>query len=249
MNRAKQEALYGGQVGWELHKLVGRALEEFQLLQEGDHVLVAVSGGKDSLTMLDQLCKWQGRLPLKYRLSAAHVKTDFHCAGCMHQTILTDFFGARGVPGHFLHADVLAKLDGREMSCFHCARQRRTALFKLAGEIGANKVALGHHLDDLVETTLMNMFFNGNFSTMVPNRALFHGALTVIRPLAFVPESLVRTYVEEQGFPRQMCRCPYGRNSMRAKVKAMIKDLEQVYPDVRNSVFSAMRNIKEEYVI
>lgn len=239
MNKAKHDALYGSPIAWRISRKVGNAIGDFKLLENGDHVLCAISGGKDSLSMLDQLARWRDKLPFRIRLSAVHVKTDFHCGGCVHNRILSQFFDERDVPGHFLYTEVVKTAPNGEMSCFHCARRRRIALFRLANDIGANKIALGHHLDDIVETTLMNMCFNGTFSTMLPRMDLFEGRTSIIRPLALCLESEVIAYADERAFQRQMCRCPYGRDSMRARMKGLVKQLEALYPDVRQNLFAS----------
>ena len=239
VKKAKHDELYGTDISWRIARKVGRAIGEFKLLENGDHVLCAISGGKDSLTMLDQLVRWAEKLPFRIQLSAVHVKTDFHCGGCVHDRVLGQFFDERRVPGHFLYTEVVKTAPNGQMSCFHCARRRRIALFRLAADLGATKIALGHHLDDIVETTLMNMCFNGTFSTMLPRMDLFDGKVSIIRPLALCLESEVIAYTADRAFHRQLCRCPYGRDSMRARMKSMIKELEGLYPDVRQNLFAS----------
>jgi len=250
VRKVKHEELYGSDASWKVSRKVGEAIGEFGLLQHGDHVLAAISGGKDSLTMLDQLVRWRDKLPFRVRISAAHVQTDLHCGGCVHNLVLSRLFTDLDVPGHFLYAEVKGTLKpDQEMNCFHCARRRRIALFRLANQIGATKIALGHHLDDIVETTLMNLFFNGTFSTMLPRMDLFEGTVSIIRPLALCLERQVIDYVTEREFPRQMCRCPYGRDSMRARMKTLLTQLEGLYPDVRHNIFAAMRKPASQIIV
>jgi tRNA 2-thiocytidine biosynthesis protein TtcA len=243
VNKNKHDALYGSDIAWRVSRKVGRAIGQFKLLENGDHVLCAISGGKDSLTMLDQLARWQEKLPFSVRLSAVHVKTDFHCGGCVHNRVLGQFFDERRVPGHLLYTEVVKTAPNGKMSCFHCARRRRIALFRLANDLGANKIALGHHLDDIVETTLMNMCFNGTFSTMLPRMDLFEGRTAIIRPLALCLEREVVAYADDRGFQRQLCRCPFGHDSMRARMKTLVKQLEGLYPDVRQNIFASQFNL------
>jgi tRNA 2-thiocytidine biosynthesis protein TtcA len=249
MNRVKREKLHGSDKSWKVHRRVGKAFGEFDMLAEDDHVLIGLSGGKDSLCCLDQLAKWQRKLPFPIRLSAVHVQTDIPCTRDDTESMLHAFAAARGVPLHVRRTEVLATLDGEPLNCFHCARRRRIVFFNLAKEIEANKIALGHHLDDIVETTLMNLFFNGSFSTMMPRQELFEGRTHIIRPLALVTERQVIDYATEHDYVRLTCSCEYADDSMRARMKRLIGDLEELYPDVRHNIFGAMRNIDTDYLL
>lgn len=238
-----------GRTARDISRRIGRAIGEFGLIEDGDRIVVALSGGKDSYTLLRMLAARQAFAPVRYTLIAAHVRTDWRCGQCAQSRALPEACAAAGVELHILDTSVKLK-DGEELNCHACATARRQALFRLAKEVDANKLALGHHLDDIVETALMNLFFQGAFATMPPSLKLFDGGLTLIRPLALVPEADIIRYVDESAnFPRVMCACPVGRDSQRKKMKALVQQLEAENPNVRQSVFGALRNVKPEYLV
>lgn len=231
-----------------ISKLVGRAIGEYDLIRDGDRILVAVSGGKDSLTLLHMLQARKAFAPVSYTLLAVHVTTNWQCGQFAQPESLPELCDRIGVPLQVVETEIRLK-PGEELNCFACATARRNALFRAAAETNANKLAFGHHLDDIVETVLLNLFFRGEFSTMIPSLPLFEGRLTLIRPLAFVHESEIIRYVDEQArFPRQTCACPVGRESQRRKMKELVTSLEASNPNVRECVLRAMRNIKSDYL-
>jgi len=238
-----------GRVAREISRKIGRAIGDFQLIGDGDRILVALSGGKDSYTLLRMLAARRAFAPVRYAILAAHVRTDGRCGQCAQSRALPEACAAAGVELHVVDTSVKLK-PGEELNCHACATARRQALFRVARAVDANKLALGHHLDDIVETALLNLFFQGAFATMPPSLSLFGGGLTIIRPLALVPEAEIIRYVEEcANFPRVMCACPVGRESQRRKMKALVQQLERENPNVRQSVFGALRNVKPEYLI
>jgi tRNA 2-thiocytidine biosynthesis protein TtcA len=247
MRKREHELVKGSDVAWKVFRKVGRALREYRQLSDGCHVLVALSGGKDSMCMLEQLVKWIPRLPFPVQLSAVHVRTDASDPERSNDPYMQAFCDGLGVPLHFIYTEVLSTAGPNGVDCYHCARRRRIMLFRLANTIGANRIALGHHMDDIVETTLMNMCFNGTFSTMEPRMELFEGRTVIIRPLAKLLESEIIAYAEERGFWRQPCGCSYAKHHMRGKMKRMVATLEELYPDVRQNIFaSTQRAAKPE---
>jgi len=238
-----------GPVAQSISRRIGKAIGEFQLVADGDRIIVALSGGKDSFTLLRMLAARRAFAPVRYELVAAHVVTDGRCGECAPPRAVTEACAAAEVPLRVV--DTTVKLQpGEALHCHACATARRQALFRVAKEEGANKLALGHHLDDIVETALLNLFFQGAFATMPPSLVLFGGGLTIIRPLALVPEADIVRYVDEcVGFPRVTCTCPVGRESQRRKMKALVQQLEAENPNVRQSVFGALRNVKPEYLV
>ncbi|MDD5439847.1 MAG: tRNA 2-thiocytidine biosynthesis TtcA family protein, partial [Candidatus Omnitrophica bacterium] len=162
---------------------MGEAIRDYALIQEGDRIAVAVSGGQDSLTMLKMLSTRTMMSALKYTLMAIHIETDFSCAHCTHRQRLTDFFDRWGVAYEFGKASVVQKAKGRPINCFWCAWNKRKEIFTIAERNGCNKIAFGHHKDDIIETVLLNLFFNGEVSTMNPRQEMFGGKITIIRPL------------------------------------------------------------------
>ncbi|HNX80736.1 MAG TPA: ATP-binding protein [Candidatus Omnitrophota bacterium] len=221
-----------------------RAQKEYGFVHDGDRILAAISGGKDSLTMLALLHELRESKAIRFELFAAHIKTDFHCAACSHQDVLTGIFKHYGVEAVFKDIKVLD--EKRKTSCFWCSWNRRKALFEIAASTGCNKVAFGHHKNDIVETALLNMFFNGEISTMSPRQVMFNGTITIIRPLCFAEERVIKEVAKELQFPEQFCRCPNGAQSKRRLVKNMLAELSAAHPeaDIKESVFQGLTELR-----
>lgn len=225
---------------------IGRAIKDYGLIEDKDRILVAVSGGKDSLTLLKLLNERKKWAPIKYELIAIHIETDFKCGGCVHTKILKQFFEELGVKYHFKKIKVLDK--DKKTSCFWCSWNRRKALFRAADKFKCNKIAFGHHKDDINETLLLNILFQGHFAAMNPKQELFGGKLALIRPLCYVEEENMRRFAKESNFPSQMCRCPNSEISKRRMVKKFIKKAEKSCSHVRTNIFRSMSRIKEDYI-
>jgi tRNA 2-thiocytidine biosynthesis protein TtcA len=234
--------------GRAINTKIGKAIHDYSLIEDGDKILVAVSGGKDSLTLLHLLKKIQSWAPVKYELFAAHISTDFHCGGCVHNNVLTSVFTGLGIEYRFKDIKVLDEKGNT--TCFWCSWNKRKALFEIADELGCNKVALGHHKDDIVETMLMNLIYNGEISAMNPRQELFKGKITLIRPLCYVEEDLTRKFSKESAFPEQLCRCPFGQDSRRKFIKDFIAQASKVSGkmDIKTNIFRSMARIKAEYI-
>jgi tRNA 2-thiocytidine biosynthesis protein TtcA len=234
--------------GSKINSSIGRAIHDYDLIEEGDRILVAVSGGKDSLTLLTLLKKIQTWAPVKFEILAAHITTDFKASNRARKKTLTDFFERTGVEGYFDHVDVLNE-EGKT-NCFWCSWNKRKALFKLAEKLSCNKVALGHHKDDIAETMLMNLFFKGEISVMNPRQELFEGKITVIRPLALVAEETIRAFAKESRFPSKLCKCPFGRNSKRKEIKDLLAKVQKSSPgtNIKTNIFKSIGRIKAGYI-
>lgn len=225
---------------------IGKAIADYNLIEDKDRILVAVSGGKDSLSLLKLLAERQKWAPIKYELIAMHVETDFRCAGCVHTEKLKVFFKENKIKHYFKKIKVRGK--ERSTSCFWCSWNRRKALFLAADKFKCNKIAFGHHKDDIVETLLLNIFYQGEFAAMNPRQELFDGKITLIRPLCYVEEENMRNFAKESGFPSQVCRCPNSDTSKRRLMKNMIKELEKDCPSVRTNIFRSVSRVKEDYI-
>jgi tRNA 2-thiocytidine biosynthesis protein TtcA len=225
---------------------IGRAIADYSLIEDKDRILVAVSGGKDSLTMLKLLHERKAWAPVKYELIAMHVETDFRCGGCVHTKMLKSFFKDLGVKYYFKKVKVLDK--DNKTSCFWCSWNRRRALFRAADKFKCNKVALGHHKDDIIETLLLNILYHGEFAAMNPRQELFKGKLTLIRPLCHVEEENMRRFARESGFPSQVCRCPNADKSKRRMIKNFIRKTEKDCKHLRTNIFRSMSRIKKDYI-
>ena len=234
--------------GSKINSSIGRAIHDYDLIKEGDRILVAVSGGKDSLTLLTLLKRIQTWAPVKFEVFAAHITTDFHCSSCSHRGTLSDFFQEAGVEHQFGHVNVLDE-EGKT-NCFWCSWNKRKALFEIADNLSCGKVALGHHKDDLAETMLLNLFFKGEVSIMNPCQELFDGKMTIIRPLCYVEEETIIKFAKEEKFPSKLCKCPFGRVSRRKYVKDLMKDIERKNPgtNIRTNILKSISRIKFDYI-
>jgi tRNA 2-thiocytidine biosynthesis protein TtcA len=229
-----------------ISKRIGKAMTDYDMISEGDKIAIAVSGGKDSLTLLRILKDRLTFTPVKYELLAVHIDSGYpySCA-----KILTKYFKKLKVEYQIIKSDFLKTVKRKDITCFWCSWNRRKSLFETAGRFGCNKVALGHHKDDIIETILLNLFFNGEISAMAPKQELFHGKLTVIRPLAYVEEYLIKKFAREEGFPDEKCVCPNSLTSNRTKMAKIIRDLKRVNPDVKTNIFRALKRIKKDYLL
>lgn len=232
--------------GFYISKRVGRAITDYKMLADGDKIAVAVSGGKDSLTLLRVLNERRKFVPIKYGLLAVHIDLGYPC---MHPKILGEYFESQGIDYHIEKVDILKGRTRKDISCFWCSWNRRKALFETACRFGCTKVALGHHKDDIIETILMNMFFHGEISAMSPRQELFKGKIVLIRPLAYVEEDMIVRFAREAGFPHEKCSCPNSITSKRTKVTGIIKELKKVCPDVRTNIFRSVKRIKADYLL
>lgn len=226
-----------------INKQFGRATLGYSMLEEGDRILVALSGGKDSLTLLQLLAERSRIFKPQISIVAAHV-TMINIPYKANLEYLKDFCTSQGVELHILESGFDASTDTRKSPCFLCSWNRRKALFTLAQEIGCNKIALGHNMDDFIETMLMNITFQGAFSAMAPVMKMEKFPITVIRPLCLVNENDVEAYAKECAFPPQKKNCPYENDSNRKTMKEMLAHLETLNPEARYNLWGAMSNIQ-----
>ena len=219
----------------------GKAMHGWRMVAEGDTVLVGLSGGKDSLAMLWLLAERLRRVPINYIIKACHVEMGFHT---VDHKALEGFCQGLGVEFILIETDFGPRAhtpENRENSpCFFCAMHRRRELFQLADKIGAAKIALAHHQDDIHETFLMNLCFAGSLSTMLPVQPFFEGKMTVIRPLALINASETRRFSNRMGLPVQPPCCPSASEGKRSEVREMLDSLYRGNKKVRPSIWSAL---------
>jgi tRNA 2-thiocytidine biosynthesis protein TtcA len=233
-----------------LRGLVGKAIEDYAMIAEGDRVMVCLSGGKDSYAMLDVLLSLQRSAPVRFELIA--VNLDQKQPG-FPAHVLPQYLTSLGVPFHVIEQDTYRVVkrvipDGRTM-CGLCSRLRRGALYRYAAENGVTKIALGHHRDDMVETLFLNLFFGGRLKTMPPKLLSADRRHVVIRPLAYVPEREIERYARARQFPIIPCTlCGSQPNLQRVQVKQMLADWEREYPGRTETIFSALGNVAPSHL-
>jgi tRNA 2-thiocytidine biosynthesis protein TtcA len=220
------------------------------MIAEGDRVMVCLSGGKDSYTLLDLLLSLQRSAPIHFELIAVNLdqkQPDFPAH------VLPEYLRSLGVPFHVIEQDTYSVVkrvipEGKTM-CGLCSRLRRGALYRYASENGITKIALGHHRDDIVETLFLNLFFGGRLKAMPPKLRSDDGAHVVIRPLAYVPERDIERYARGRDFPIIPCKlCGSQDNMQRVAVKNMLAQWEREHPGRTETIFSALRNVEAAHL-
>lgn len=212
---------------------------DFGLLQDGDRVLVALSGGKDSLLLARLLADRAKLYRPKFEVEAAHVIMD-NIPYETSRTYLQEYCAAIGLPLHILHTSFDESTDRRKTKCFLCSWNRRKTLFRFAEEHGFNKVALGHHQDDILTTWLMNLTFEGQNDTMRPLVEMRNYRLSIIRPLCLVQEGWIKEVAETEGFEHQKTPCPYETETRRNDMNRIFHELEALNPEARYSLWRAL---------
>ena len=233
----------------QTNKRIGQAMHDYSMLSNGDQVLVAVSGGIDSLVLAWLLNDWQKKAPVQYGLHVVHIDMDIwseemNMPSPVEQ--VTEQMQNLGLP---LHVEKSLPLKEEERNCFSCSKLRRKQLFDLASQFKCNKIAFGHHKDDLLETLFMNMFYSGNISTMVPKQELFSGSLFVIRPLAYVEKQEVEGIAEKLKLVPVSNLCPMAGDTKREKVQEMLQNIYRQIPGAKASLFASMKNVREGYML
>lgn len=227
----------------QIQRQFNRATRNYSMLHDDDKILVALSGGKDSLTLLQLMAERSRIIKPRTSIVAAHV-TMVNIPYKADINFLKEFCSGLGVELHILESGFDASTDTRKSPCFLCSWNRRKALFTLAQQIGCNKIALGHNMDDFIETMLMNITFQGTFSAMPPVMKMEKFPITVIRPLCLVNEKDVEEYAIECNFPPQEKNCPYENASNRSAMKRLLNELESLNPEARYNIWGAMSNIQ-----
>ena len=230
-----------------LWKQFNKALGQFQLIDEDDHILVGLSGGKDSLCLLEFLARRSKVHVPHFTVEALHVRMEnIHYE--TDTTYLQSFCDRLGVPLHIVTTSINFQLSifnsqlKQKPACFLCSWQRRKQLFNVAQDLGCTKIALGHHQDDIIHTALMNLTFQGHFATMPAKLRMRKMPLTIIRPLCLCQEADISAYAEQQGYEKQLKQCPYERDTNRTTAAELFTRMQQLNPEARYSIWRALES-------
>ncbi|GAB3627546.1 tRNA 2-thiocytidine(32) synthetase TtcA [Pandoraea terrae] len=245
VKKAQKLAFENNKLEKRLFRLTGQAIGDYNMIEAGDRVMVCMSGGKDSYAMLDILLKLRARAPIDFDIIA--VNLDQKQPG-FPEHVLPDYLRSLGVPFHIENQDtysiVKRLVPEGKTTCSLCSRLRRGILYRVAGELGATKIALGHHRDDIIETVFLNLFYGGKLKGMPPKLQSDDGKNVVIRPLAYVKEHDLERYAQYKQFPIIPCTlCGSQPNLKRAEMKALIRQWEKQHPGRIKSIFSALGNV------
>lgn len=235
----------------KLHRNVGEAITQFNMIEEGDKIMVCLSGGKDSYTMLDMMLHFQKSAPIKFDIVA--VNLDQKQPGFPTE-ILPNYLTQLQVDYKIIEKNtykvVMEKTPEGKTTCSLCSRLRRGTLYEAAKDLGCNKLALGHHRNDIIETFFLNFFFSGKMETMPPKYKNDAGDLIILRPLAFCKESDIENYSALKNFPIIPCNlCGSQENLQRKKVKQMINDWEKDFPDRNAIMMNALQNVYPSHLL
>ena len=229
-----------------LFSLIDKAIYDYEMIKQGDRILLGASGGKDSTALIEYFAKRAKRRNAGFEFTAVHVQTEITPP---LSDGLVKMFDEMNVNVLNFYVDVLGRLKpGRKMNCWWCSTQRRTELLKYAMDNGYNKIALGHHLDDILETMLMNMLDKGEFATMPPVMRYNNYPCQIIRPLCYTDEQTVIEHATERGYIVSTCTCSYQENSRRQDAKKSLQMLTGGDKNKKNKMFLSMKNILSDYL-
>jgi tRNA(Ile)-lysidine synthase TilS/MesJ len=217
-----------------------KALRDYRLIEDGDKILIALSGGKDSLALVELLGRRMKIFKPRFTAEAIHVRMeniDYESS----TEYLEKFCADCGIKLHVVTTSFDASTDKRSSPCFLCPWNRRKEMFRLAQEQGFNKIALGHHQDDIIQTMMMNLLFHGHFEGMSPKLKLDKMPITIIRPLCLEHEDDLRAMAKEHGYKSQKKICPYDNDTKRAEMAELYKKMEAVSPHARNHIWNALQ--------
>jgi tRNA 2-thiocytidine biosynthesis protein TtcA len=232
-------------VSYFLSKKIGKAIWDYQMFKEGDRLLIAVSGGKDSLTLLRIMKERLKFVPIDYEIIACHVDMGFNW---VDTELLRRHFENEGVQ-YVIEKPEKQWHDGNGYTCFWCSWNRRKVLFNLMTKLHCTKLVLGHHMDDITETMLMNLMFNGEIGTMKPYQVMFEGEFVITRPLAYVQEKELVKAASKLNLPVIKSQCPNSDRSKRRLVKNLIAEVERHNKNVKKNIFRSLQRVRAEYLL
>jgi tRNA 2-thiocytidine biosynthesis protein TtcA len=236
-------------LNYAVNKRIGQAMHNYTMLADSDRVLIAVSGGVDSLVLTWILKHWLHKAPIRYEISAVYVDNGYDSStGDKVAEQLQNI----GVPYLIERTDFwhrAAAAEGGKSVCYHCARLRRNRLFAIAEELAFNKIGFGHHKDDILETFFINLLYAGNISTMVPKQKLFDGRIHIIRPMAYLEKRDILEIAAAASIVPVKNPCPQDKDSKRQEARRVVALLSGLAPKVKSNIFAALSNIRHDYLL
>ena len=227
------------------------AITDFQMIQPGDRIMVGISGGADSFVLLQILSGRKIFIPQDISIIAVHIDLGFYGENPPYINKLKNYFEANDTEYHiektkigaYAHSD-----KNRKKPCFLCSRFRRQRMIELADKFNCQKIALGHHKDDVIETLMINILFGRQISTMMPNQELFSGKFHIIRPMVYLWEKKIKQYAEQNNFPTFQNPCPSAKTSKRLYIKKLLQDMEREHKGIRENIFKSLGHVKRNYL-
>jgi len=224
-------------LGRKLESMCRKALFDYKLLEGVDKLAIALSGGKDSLTLLFMLKAILGKGFADIPLTAIHVGGEFSCGAGVHTAFLKGICDELDIE----YVECTSKQKLETLACYSCSRERRKLIFDAAKERGITTVAFGHHRDDSIQTLLMNLLHKAEFVANLPKIPMIDYGVTIIRPLLYITEDAIKEFASMHGFARILCQCPIGQNSMRTKAESLLQEIENIFPNARENLAQASR--------
>jgi tRNA(Ile)-lysidine synthase TilS/MesJ len=229
------------------HGKFGNGIHKYDLIHENDKILVGVSGGKDSLCLLECLANRRRYSKVKYEIEAIFVDIK-EIPYKIDQIWLQEFCDSLGVNLHIVNKEIDIDQRPKDSVCFYCSWHRRKTMFNLRKDLGCNKLALGHHADDALETLLLNMSFHGTISSLPAKLSMFNGDMLLIRPFIDFLESEIKEYARIKKYPLNNVTCPHENDTQRMKSKKVIEEISNTFPNARKNMMKSMQNIYIEYL-
>ena len=230
-----------------IKNMTAKAINQYEMIEDGDKVLIAVSGGKDSLVLLEALAAFKKFKTINFEIEALHIDVE-DVGYLVDDGFLKEYSEQLGVKMHFRTIKAGLEERGKKAPCFVCSWHRRKTLFKFAKSNGFQKLALGHHMDDAVETLMINMAYHGHISSLPGKLKMFDGAMYLIRPLILLTDKDTREFANIRNFTKLKQTCPFEDVTKRTTARKLIEQLESIHPKAKFNLFNSMGNIDEEYL-